>query len=328
MSARPTGASGSSSSPDERKRDWPTPAAANPNDGERLDSWLARRERLRQEYNNGNGCGTPLAIAVQAQQAHRDLDWPTPVANDASNTANATARRTPGSQHHSGVTLVDATRMWPTPTVPGGGRQPKGGMSLTGMTSEGKKRQVDPGHTVREMTARAWPSPRASDGAKGGPNQHGRKGDLMLPSAVHQSQEVQDRDPDGVSAWPTPTVQDAHNLDSPSQRRRKAPGLATTAANGAWATPCSRDYKGQPGASATERGAHAASLPRPVAATGATGQLHPEWVENLVGLPSGWTDVPPAPRKRVREAPVAKARIRRPRKTPACRAATGQLPLF
>lgn len=30
-----------------------------------------------------------------------------------------------------------------------------------------------------------WPTPRASDGDKGGPNQRGSKGDLTLPSAVH-----------------------------------------------------------------------------------------------------------------------------------------------
>jgi len=34
--------------------------------------------------------------------------------------------------------------LWPTPVVPDGGRKPKGGsMSLTGKTSDGKKRQVD-----------------------------------------------------------------------------------------------------------------------------------------------------------------------------------------
>ena len=31
--------------------------------------------------------------------------------------------------------------MWPTPNVPNGGRAPKGGMTKTGMTPDGKKRQ-------------------------------------------------------------------------------------------------------------------------------------------------------------------------------------------
>ena len=42
---------------------------------------------------------------------------------------------------------------------------------------------------------RALPTPRASDGTKGGPNQRGSAGDLMLPSAVH--------------LLPTPTAQDS-----------------------------------------------------------------------------------------------------------------------
>jgi hypothetical protein len=84
----------------------PTPAASNPNDGESLESWEARRQRNLAKGINGNGQGTPLAIAVKL-----------------------------------------------------------------------------------------LPTPRASDGEKGGPNQRGSKGDLMLPSAAAQ-------------LLPTPTTSD------------------------------------------------------------------------------------------------------------------------
>lgn len=43
----------------------PTPAAMNPNDGESVETWEARRQRVKAEKKNGNGFGTPLAIAVQ-----------------------------------------------------------------------------------------------------------------------------------------------------------------------------------------------------------------------------------------------------------------------
>lgn len=43
----------------------PTPAASVANDGESPDTWLARRERVKQAAANGNGMGTPLTIAVQ-----------------------------------------------------------------------------------------------------------------------------------------------------------------------------------------------------------------------------------------------------------------------
>ena len=44
---------------------------------------------------------------------------PTPTAADSRSTCNATASRQPGSKHHSGVTLTDHVRLWPTPTSRG-----------------------------------------------------------------------------------------------------------------------------------------------------------------------------------------------------------------
>ena len=74
---------------------------------------------------------------------------PTPVAADAVGARNATSSRQPGSQHHSGTTLTDV--FW----------------EMAGVSD-----------------APILPTPRATDGTKGGPNQRGSSGDLMLPSAV------------------------------------------------------------------------------------------------------------------------------------------------
>ncbi len=43
----------------------PTPAASNFNDGESLESWQARQQRLKAKHNNGNGMGMPLGIAAK-----------------------------------------------------------------------------------------------------------------------------------------------------------------------------------------------------------------------------------------------------------------------
>jgi len=83
---------------------WPTPAAMNPNDGEGVETWLARRERLKQTQQNGNGCGTPLSIAVQLESASAR---PTPTATDAK--ASGAAGYSTASGRHSGTTLTDAT---------------------------------------------------------------------------------------------------------------------------------------------------------------------------------------------------------------------------
>lgn len=44
---------------------YPTPTASNPNDGESVESWEARRQKNLLKKINGNGQGTPLAIAAQ-----------------------------------------------------------------------------------------------------------------------------------------------------------------------------------------------------------------------------------------------------------------------
>jgi hypothetical protein len=55
-------------------RMWPTPDAGAFNLEEPAESWLARREKLKQKGINGNGAGMPLGIAVKL--------WPTPAARD------------------------------------------------------------------------------------------------------------------------------------------------------------------------------------------------------------------------------------------------------
>lgn len=55
---------------------WPTPAAMMPNDSEDPQEWLARAALLKEKHHNGNGAGTPLAVAVKLAQ------WPTARASD------------------------------------------------------------------------------------------------------------------------------------------------------------------------------------------------------------------------------------------------------
>ena len=63
----------------------PTPAACVANDGERPETWLARRERVKAKGINGNGMGMPLTIAAQL--------LPTPTVNDAGNSTLPPSQR-------------------------------------------------------------------------------------------------------------------------------------------------------------------------------------------------------------------------------------------
>lgn len=82
--------------------------------------------------------------------------------------------------------------------------------------------------------AQQWPTPRATDGTKGGPNQAGSKGDLMLPSAAAQ--------------WPTPRAEER------GQHNSQDSGMALSAQAAQWPTPASRDYRTPNSKSLEERG--------------------------------------------------------------------------
>ena len=125
------------------------------------------------------------------------------------------------------------------------------------------------GKSLAIEAQRLLPTPRATDGTKGGPNQRGSKGDLMLPSAIN--------------LLPTPMVGStnpaAHGQISGDYRAKMAEALER------WG-----DY-----AAAIQRWEHVngpAPDPTQLSAKG-NPQLSARFTEWLMGLPAGWiTDVP------------------------------------
>ena len=166
-------------------------------------------------------------------------------------------------------TAGSASSSWPTPaSMTYNGGEP----SLTqGMAERNPERKVPA--TLFEAAARTlWPTPRGSDGEKGGPNQHGSSGDLMLPSAAaqwqtpatfqgayrrqaHQTERTEEllpAQPARVAAsiqdWATPTTADADKTTARSTQGRclnldiwrfENPEQPVSA----WPTPAARDWK-------------------------------------------------------------------------------------
>lgn len=130
--------------------------------------------------------------------------------------------------------------------------------------AEPAPRHVMPAGSSREHLT-LMPTPRATDGTKGGPNQRGSSGDLMLPSAV--------------TLLPTPLVGStspaAHGQISGDYRARMAQALANW---GEYAPTIARweAVLGRP-------------APAPTEPTGRDGahRLSPRFVEWLMGLPEG-----------------------------------------
>jgi hypothetical protein len=145
MSARRTVGIGSGS----LEGSWPTPDASVFQEGESPETWLRRREQLKLTANNGNGCGTPLAMSVQLWSAARGEFWTTP--NKWDGERGAETRQTKKNRGAGGVNLFSQI-LWQTPNTMLGGSKSRGGNRKSELLLAGQ---------MRLATAR--PSPAARD---------------------------------------------------------------------------------------------------------------------------------------------------------------------
>jgi hypothetical protein len=155
---------------------------------------------------------------------------PTPMTINRTSEKAQTGRPTSGPQRGgASYGLEDVLLKTPTAqlAVNGGSQHPD------------KRRAGGHGPTLADQVEHLLPTPRATDGTKGGPNQRGSSGDLMLPSAVQHllptpnatdwkgSGQTQGRARDGklrtagdadlpeaVALLPTPRAQNAEDRNS------------------------------------------------------------------------------------------------------------------
>ncbi len=161
---------------------WAHTASARRTSDNVYGSWPTPESLNSEGCQVKNGVRYPRLGAV-AQMA----SWPSPTVGDSANARNSTAvrHRIPPTGIHVGNTLTDAADLasWATPTVPNGGRKPKGGtMSTTGQTPDGKKRQVDNDYLANQVIA-PWTTP-VSGNANG--QNHARVGGSSLNTDANQ----------------------------------------------------------------------------------------------------------------------------------------------
>jgi len=126
---------------------------------------------------------------------------------------------------------------------------------------------------ARALTDVLLPTPRATDGTKGGPNQRGSSGDLMLPSAVQ-------------TLLPTPTAQDS------AQSGGGYNGQTNVTLTDAAVRQPARWGEYEPAIRRWESVTRPAPEPTKPNSKG-NPKLSDEFDEWLMGMPAGWiTDVP------------------------------------
>jgi hypothetical protein len=204
----------------------PTPSAGVHNDGESLESWEARRAVLLAKGYNGNGQGTPLAIAVTAF-------LPTPAARERKGpgTGRPGRVRPDGRVRGAGdVTLglaVAGMSLLPTPTVHDrqGPRTPEG-VAARATTSGGPPRLLS--ETVANElrpgcpTAGSSATSRDAGTPRGGP----------APGTRPAGGTTTTRKTPTTPLMPTPQAHDAHGAKTPEQQdAARAKGLAERGRN-------------------------------------------------------------------------------------------------
>jgi len=160
---------GGSQHPDKRRAGGHGPTLADQVEHELLPTPAARDGKGRDMPGRAGGKSLPETLL------------PTPRAADG-NGNGVSAQGREGSPSLAGMLL-------PTPNA----TDWKGGNEPLGRERDGRPRTI--GDADLPAAVALLPTPRATDGTKGGPNQRGSSGDLMLPSAV-------------MSLLPTPTAAD------------------------------------------------------------------------------------------------------------------------
>jgi hypothetical protein len=124
---------------------------------------------------------------------------------------------------------------------------------------------------INEKEYSLWPTPTAIDAGSGRINKSMSSNAKERPTLALMARK---------SLWPTPTANDAKNATLPpaAMNRDSLPGELRRQM---WRTPQAHDAK-----SSRVQSGHATDLTHQVAE-----RLNPVWVECLMGLPEGWTDI-------------------------------------
>lgn len=231
-------------------------------------SWVLGRSVPR---TNGTACGLSGG-------------WPSPDARDAHAEGLESGKRRLEKWGTQGLQTAATLNQWPSPRqsdANGAGLHGDGGMDL-------------------RTKAQQWPTPRTEDSEQTGAH-------WGTPYTLTSAARV----------WPTPAARDWKNDESaPADAKRHSPCLpsavfcagppdpANHSTSGKptdwWATPRVSVLEGHAVATDT----HGWDLPAQTKHEQRieAGQLNPDWVEQLQGLPDGWTTLPADVRDRLHES--------------------------
>lgn len=242
---------------------WPTPAASNFNDGQSVESWMLRKARELSKRYNGNGAYLSLDMATRMEEA----------------------------------------QFWATATNEDGecsGRRPN------------KPENAQPLNVQVKTESKLRPGPNSSD-SKGARRSTAKKdhwtskdGETLLDTVLSEnstsSEEAQQTSCSSMessvspSLWASPVARNAHGAKGAACKAEHAGQDLVSQAREAelWATPRESEWKGVGPLDSKSQAYRLEKNYLDAQAQHAeqkTGALNPDWVEQLMGFPDGWTRV-------------------------------------
>jgi len=242
-----------------------------------LATWKALVTQQRGEYS------ARLKSARRIRESESSL-WPTPTTDSASSRSKKYSQ--------GGTPLSMAVQTWLTPLVQDSKH------SGTNSGPNGKRNLL-----VNQVN---WATPRASD-ANGGArplNDKGQRISKSNPTSIFGAQLS-----DQAKHYPTPRAEEFFPTPTTTEARSDTLNLVNRASKGKqimlthhvriYPTPSTRDWKDSPGMAKTAINPDGSKrkrndqLARAIYATEnpISGHLNPDWVEWLMGVPTGWTDL-------------------------------------
>ena len=249
---------------EKKEKSWPTPTAVNRvRDEETMEKCLKFRQ------SNGQ-TSVPLYLeeTVLKEQKEEEKNWATPSTMDHLNVVRKPEERSEKANKGGCKNLREEVlnpQNWPTPTA----RDHAGANSVEHCIEKPRHNtQLPNAVMLNELgNPQNWPTPRARDWKDTPGCSPSKIGDVSLPRKVDGLQDQTNPNINGKNqeSWVTPKASTGNHPDYQSERERRTPDLESDV----------RIKMGYP----------------PLKTASQKGRLNPDWVEQLMGLPVGWTQI-------------------------------------
>jgi hypothetical protein len=240
-----------------------------------LATWKALVIQRRGEYSR-------RVKSAHLIRESESTSWPTPRVSSANGPSQSEIEMGNPKKRLETEVIVREPTQWPTPATRD--HHAQGLNHNTATRSSSLATVIQKGNP-----ARMWPTPTATNNGPGLDKNNPRgiqQGNALATAVLWESK-----------GWPTPIVQDSDKATKKMRKNHQNNLTAVVFDQESFPTPSARDWKDRPGMAKTAINPDGSErkrndqLARAVYGTEnpISGQLNPDWVEWLMGVPIGWT---------------------------------------